>query len=274
MKTPLISLEKLSFTYSDRRVLNNIDFDLYSGERVALLGANGAGKTTLLELIVGLNDSSSGQVVAFGKPRLCERDFREVRARAGLLFQDSDDQLFCPTVLEDVTFGPLNIGHSGPEALSIARRTLDELNMGEYANRITHKLSGGEKRLVALATILAMEPDVLLLDEPTTGLDENTRHLLIGHLLKLSQAMVLISHDAAFIDALATRAVTLKDGKLVDSVLHRHPHVHAHTHAHVHPRDEQPSHEHQEHVTRHEDRFTAPGRIKGKSRPASDDAVR
>lgn len=262
MTQPLLSLAQLCFTYADRAVLSDVDFELHPGERVAILGANGAGKTTLLELMVGLNKPASGQIVAFGKPRRCERDFREVRARAGLLFQDSDNQLFCPTVLEDVAFGPLNLGRSGHEALAVAHRTLDELGIGDFAARITHKLSGGEKRLVALATVLAMEPDVLLLDEPTTGLDEATEQLLMDHLLRLPQAMVFISHDAAFVERLANRAVILKNGKLVDSVLHRHPHVHAHTHLHVHPADEEPLHEHGEHLAQRPDNLLPPSQGK------------
>lgn len=253
MTQPLLFLEKLCFNYTDRAVLNNVDFALHAGERVAVLGGNGAGKTTLLELMVGLNKPSSGEIVAFGAPRRCERDFREVRARVGLLFQDSDNQLFCPTVLEDVAFGPLNLGRSGAEALAVAKRTLDELGIGRYAERITHKLSGGEKRLVALATVLAMDPEVLLLDEPTAGLDEKTEQLLMDHLLCLPQAMVFISHDAAFVDRLATRAVVLRKGKLVDSVLHRHPHVHAHSHVHAHPADAEPDHEHEFHLEQHGD---------------------
>lgn len=244
MIQPLLSLDHLCFKVGDRTLLSDVQFELHPGERVAILGANGAGKTTLLETMVGLNLPSSGRVVAFGKHRRSEADFREVRARAGLLFQDSDNQLFCPTVLEDVAFGPLNLGRSGPEALAIARRTLDELGIGSFSDRITHKLSGGEKRLVALATVLAMEPDVLLLDEPTTGLDETTQELLTEHLLRLPLAMVFISHDAAFVERLANRAVILKNGTLIKSVLHRHPHVHAHSHIHVHPEGEEPRHPH------------------------------
>lgn len=256
MTQPLLSLERLCFTYSDRAVLENVDFTLHAGERVAVLGANGAGKTTLLELMVGLNKPASGEILAFGKPRRCERDFREVRARAGLLFQDSDNQLFCPTVLEDVAFGPLNLGRPGPEALVIARRTLDELGIATFAERITHKLSGGEKRLVALAAVLAMEPEVLLLDEPTTGLDEHTERLLMDHLLRLPQAMVFISHDAAFVERLATRAVVLRNGTLVDTVLHRHPHVHLHSHIHAHPAGDPPDHEHLEHLNQHKNKLS------------------
>lgn len=244
MTQPLLTLELLNYDVADRRILNNINFTLHEGERVVLLGNNGAGKTTLLELMVGLNVPASGRIVAFGESRRCERDFREVRARAGLLFQDSDNQLFCPTVLEDVAFGPLNLGRSGPEALAIARRTLADLGISDFAERVTHKLSGGQKRLVALATVLAMEPDVLLLDEPTTGLDKATQQRLTEYLLGLPLAMVFISHDTEFVERVANRAVVLKNGRLVNSVLHRHPHVHAHSHVHAHPEDEEPTHPH------------------------------
>jgi len=244
MTQPLLSLEQLNYNIADRRLLKDINFELHDGERVVLLGDNGAGKTTLLELMVGLNVPASGRIVAFGEPRHCERDFRDVRARAGLLFQDSDNQLFCPTVLEDVAFGPLNLGRSGPEALAIARRTLAELGIADLADRVTHKLSGGQKRLVALATVIAMEPDVLLLDEPTTGLDKATQQRLTEYLLGLPLAMVFISHDTEFVERVANRAVVLKNGRLVNSVLHRHPHVHAHSHVHAHPEDEEPTHPH------------------------------
>jgi cobalt/nickel transport system ATP-binding protein len=274
MTQPLLSLERLCLTYPDRTVLADVNFTLYPGERVALLGANGAGKTTLLELMVGLNKPASGRIVAFGRPRLCERDFREVRARAGLLFQDSDNQLFSPTVLEDVAFGPLNLGRSRQQALAVARRTLEELGIGNFAERITYKLSGGEKRLVALATVLAMEPDVLLLDEPTTGLDEETEHFLMNYLLRLPQAMVFVSHDAAFVEQLATRAVILKNGNLVDAPLHRHPHVHAHSHLHVHPADDEPVHEHEEYLGQHEDNFPLLGQNKAKTKLIHTDATR
>ncbi len=244
MMQPLLSLEQLNYDIADRRLLKDINFKLHEGERVVLLGDNGAGKTTLLEIMVGLNVPASGRIVAFGEPRHCERDFRDVRARAGLLFQDSDNQLFCPTVLEDVAFGPLNLGRSGPEALAIARRTLTELGIADFADQVTHKLSGGQKRLVALATVLAMEPDVLLLDEPTTGLDKATQQRLTEYLLGLPLAMVFISHDTEFVERVANRAVVLKNGRLVNSVLHRHPHVHAHSHVHAHPEDEEPTHPH------------------------------
>ena len=133
------------------------------------MGPNGSGKTTLFHIIMGLLTPSSGTIEFFGKPVKTEKDFRKVYKKVGLLFQDADDQLFSPTVLEDVAFGPLNLGKSKLEARNIAQNTLERLGIAHFENRVTHKLSGGEKRLVALATVLSMEPELLLLDEPNTG---------------------------------------------------------------------------------------------------------
>jgi cobalt/nickel transport system ATP-binding protein len=187
------------------------------GEVFGLLGPNGAGKTTLLHAIVGLVVPDKGFVFAFGEPRQRERDFWSVRARVGLLFQDPDDQLFCPTVREDVAFGPQNLGRSREQARAIADATLEALGAAELADRATQRLSGGEKRIVALATVLAMEPELLLLDEPTLGLDEASAGRLVDVLAGLGQAMCLVSHDRAFHSRLATRAVELRGGRVVDS---------------------------------------------------------
>jgi len=212
----LIRLDGISFAYDPARpVLDGADFALAAGERVALLGANGAGKTTLLHLMVGLVSPAGGRIHAFGRERRVEKDFFEVRARAGLLFQDADDQLFCPTVAEDVAFGPLNLGKSPAEARAIVHETLDALGLAALEHRITHKLSGGERRLVSLAAVLAMRPEALLLDEPTNALDDATRQRLLDILAGLPQAMVIVSHDREVIDRLATRAVTLEDGRLI-----------------------------------------------------------
>jgi cobalt/nickel transport system ATP-binding protein len=211
----LFELSGIAFAFApDRQVLRDASFRLETGERVALCGANGAGKTTLFHLMVGLLKPSSGTVRAFGAERRSEKDFVEVRTRAGLLFQDSDDQLFCPTVAEDVAFGPLNLGKSRTEARQVVAATLARLGIEALADRVTCKLSGGEKRLVALATILAMDPDVLLLDEPTTALDRQAQDRLTDILLSLPQTMVVISHDPVFLDRIATRRVVLEDGTL------------------------------------------------------------
>ncbi len=234
MTDPLLELTGVHCGYAERLVLRGVDLSLGAGERVALTGPNGSGKTTLLQLLVGLTRPSAGLVRAFGQPRRAEADFQEVRARVGLLFQDSDDQLFCPTVLEDVTFGPLNLGRTPAQARADAAGALNALGLADFADRVTHRLSGGEKRLVALATILSMHPAVLLLDEPTNGLDEATEERLISHLAGLPQAMLIVSHNRRVLERLASRAVVLADGRLAEGTLHRHPHTHQHAHLHVH----------------------------------------
>lgn len=211
----LFDLEEIHYGYrAGYPVLEGASFQLRAGERVALTGANGAGKTTLFQLMVGLISPHRGRVTAFGRERTQERDFREVRARAGILFQDSDDQLFSPTVREDVAFGPLNLGRRPDEADGLVSRTLDLLGMSGYEERITHRLSGGEKRLIALATVLAMEPEVLLLDEPTNALDQAAEARLLEILDGLPQAMVVISHQQSFLDRLATREALLEGGRI------------------------------------------------------------
>jgi len=205
----------VSFAYDPQRpVLCECDFALQAGQRVGLVGANGSGKTTLLHLIVGLLRPSAGEVVVFGRPRCREADFLEVRGRVGLLFQDADDQLFCPTVAEDVAFGPLNLGKPRPVVRQIVARTLAGLGLEGYEQRITYRLSGGEKRLVALAAVLAMEPEVLLLDEPASGLDERSTERLMGLLSELGQAMVIVSHDHGLLERTTDQRMRLEGGKL------------------------------------------------------------
>ena len=207
---PLIRLGGVGLVREDGRVvLDGVDFAVHAGERIGLIGPNGIGKSSLLHLMVGLLPPSAGSVTAFGRPCRTTRDFADLRRRVGLLFQDSDDQLFCPTVGEDIAFGPLNLGASRDEAAAIAGRTLARLGLAGFERRITYRLSGGEKRLVALATVLAMDPQVLLLDEPTTGLDEEAEDRMIALLRSLDQAMVVVSHDRRTIDRLATRVVRL-----------------------------------------------------------------
>lgn len=217
MSEPLFRLSDIHFAYdSGQPVLTGADFTLHAGDRVALTGPNGVGKTTLLHLMVGLLKAQAGQVEAFGRPCIHEKDFVKVRPRAGLLFQDPDDQLFCPTVVEDVAFGPLNLGKSRAETRMIVRHTLANLGLEGFENRITYKLSGGQRRLVALATVLAMSPEALLLDEPTNALDAETRARLIAILDSLPQAMIVISHDEDFLNRIARRRVRLEQGRLVE----------------------------------------------------------
>lgn len=229
----LLQVSSLQFGYPHHRVLKDISFQLKAHERLALIGGNGAGKSTLLRLLVGLEQAVAGEIRAFGQICQDEADFHTLRTQVGFLFQDSDDQLFCPTVLEDVAFGPLNLGHSKEDAIHIAHETLAKLGMQAFAERVTYRLSGGEKRMIALATVLAMAPKILLLDEPTNGLDSRAEERLLSHLEALPQAMIVVSHDERVIERLATRAVVLEQGVLKPALLHRHPHQHEHPHLHA-----------------------------------------
>lgn len=213
----LFDLSGIQFAYPHHhQVLNGVDLRIETGERVAVTGVNGAGKSTLLRIMVGLLTPTAGQVIAFGTERRTEEDFREVRRRAGLVFQDPDDQLFCPTVAEDIAFGPLNLGRSPEQALDIVDKTLCQLHLEHLRDRVTHKLSGGEKRLVSLAAVLAMKPDVLLLDEPTNALDEPTRVRLVEILKGLPQALVVVAHDGEFRRSVTSRAYHLEAGRISD----------------------------------------------------------
>lgn len=215
MKEPLISLKNIFFNYDSRVVFKDLNFDVYEGDRIGLIGPNGSGKTTLLHIIMGLLKPQSGVVEIFGKMRKKERDFIEVRQKIGFLFQDSDNQLFCPTVKEDIAFGPLNLGKSKEEAMNIVKDTLEILGLRGFENRVTYKLSGGEKRLVALATVIAMNPVCYLLDEPNAGLDENTSEKVLNYLKRNANTYIVVSHDRDFIEAVAEKIYFLKDGKLI-----------------------------------------------------------
>jgi cobalt/nickel transport system ATP-binding protein len=222
MSDALIELRDLSFAYdTERPVLRGANLELVKDERVGLVGANGSGKTTLLHLLVGLQRPTAGEVWAFGKKRRKESEFWEVRARAGLLFQDPEDQLFSPTVAEDVAFGPLNLGWSRDRVWRAVRRTLAALYLEGYEDRITYKLSGGEKRLVSLACVLAMDPEVLLLDEPVAGLDDEMRERLARILVELHHPMLVVSHDREFLARTTDRAQRLHQGRIEPFDLHQ-----------------------------------------------------
>jgi cobalt/nickel transport system ATP-binding protein len=202
MSEPLIELNHITFAYpgSPRPVFQDFNFQLLPGKHLGLIGPNGCGKTTLLHLIMGLLRPQAGRIVIFGQEVRKEKDFVAVRQKVGLLFQNPDDQLFCPTVLEDVAFGPLNQGKPPAEAIRIARETMEKLGLANFEDRVTYKLSGGEKKLVSLATVLAMQPQLLLLDEPTTGLDEQTKHRLIHILQNLDIGYMIVSHEPDFLN--------------------------------------------------------------------------
>ena len=228
----IINLTDISFSYpGEPEVLDKLNLQFSRNEKTGLMGPNGSGKTTLFHIIMGLLKPLSGSIEIFGKPAKEEKDFIDVRKRIGLLFQDADDQLFSPTVLEDVAFGPLNLGKSKDEAIDIARKTLEFLDLAGFEDRITYKLSGGEKRLVSLATVLAMEPEILLLDEPTTGLDEKTKTKIKKTLRELDLSYILISHEFDLLSEITDSIYTMDKGKILfDKEVHLHEHVHAHPH--------------------------------------------
>jgi cobalt/nickel transport system ATP-binding protein len=211
----LINIKNMNFSYPNGgNVLNGIDFSLKKGDKIGLIGPNGAGKTTLFHLIMGLLKPDSGEIKIFEKVRKHEKDFVEVRQRIGLLFQDSDDQLFSPTVEEDIAFGPLNLGKSHEEARGIVKETCESLGLSGFEKRVTHRLSGGEKRLVALATVIAMNPECLLLDEPSTGLDEVNTERFLKYLKEYSDTYIIITQDHGFLKDVVDKIYRLKDSKI------------------------------------------------------------
>ena len=229
---PIINLQGIHFSYPGGNVLlDDLEFQLFKGDRIGLVAPNGSGKTTFFHLIMGLNRPTSGHMELFGKPVTSSHDFEEVRRRIGFLFQDPDDQLFSPTVIEDVAFGPLNMGESKDNALKIARQTLAKLGIEGFEDRVTFKLSGGEKRLVSLATVLAMEPEVLLLDEPLNALDYDTSYKIAEIISNLEQSFIIISHDIDFALYATNKICTIRNGKISfedDSQIHVHRHLHPH----------------------------------------------
>ncbi len=230
---PVIDLRNIEFTYPgiEQSTFENLWFLFAKGDKMGLVGHNGSGKSTLFHIIMGLLKPSSGEIRIFGDKIEHDKDFINVRRKIGLLFQDSDDQLFCPTVIEDIAFGPLNMGKSFKEAKIVAERTLEYVGLSGFENRITNKLSGGEKRLIAFASVLAMEPKLLLLDEPTTGLDEKTKDRMMEILKELNISYVLISHEHDFIVENTNSICSIQNGVIRDDDdIHFHKHVHAHVH--------------------------------------------
>ena len=193
--------------------LSGIDLDVEPGERVAVLGPNGAGKTTLMLHLNGLL-SGEGELAVAGLD-VRRDDARELRARVGLVFQDPDDQLFMPTVREDVAFGPLNLGASPEAAAARVVEALGTVRMGHVADRAPHQLSLGQRRRVAIATVLAMDPRLLVLDEPSASLDPRARRELLEMLSRIDRTMLVVTHDLPFAAELCERAVVLSAGRIV-----------------------------------------------------------
>jgi cobalt/nickel transport system ATP-binding protein len=212
--TPAIEVHDLSFQYEDgTQALEGVNFTLNPGETVALFGANGSGKTTF---VLQLNGILRGQgTVTICGITLDKDTLPQIRAKIGMVFQDSDDQLFMPTVLDDVAFGPLNQGLSETDAVARAKRALEQVGMEDAFSKAPYHLSAGEKRRVALAGVLAMEPEILVLDEPTTFLDPPAQRNLLNLLRNLPQAKLIVTHNTRFASALATRAVFFEKGRLV-----------------------------------------------------------
>jgi len=220
----IIQLENVCFSYPNgRAVLDNLQFTIKQGEKVGLIGPNGSGKTTFLHLIMGLLRASSGTVRIFGKPVETEQDFRRARQKVGFLFQNADDQLFSPTALEDVAFGPLNLGKKPEEAREMSLKTLKALNLEGFEERVTHRLSGGEKKLVALATVLVM---------PTTGLDEDTSIRIINILNVLDISYLIVSHEYDFLARTTRDIYSMKSGKIQYNGRSENLHSHYHSHPH------------------------------------------
>ena len=211
----LIQMRGIAFAYAGRPpVFDGLDFCLEDGQRLGILGPNGAGKSTLFLLAMGLLPPNAGQISLFGQAMRQEADFAAVRTRLGYCFQDPDDQLFCPTVLEDVAFGPLNQGLERHQALDHAQAALETLGLAGFAQRVTYQLSGGEKRLVTLATVLALRPQALLLDEPTAGLDPQTQERFEAVLQESQLPWAVISHDHAFLARACNQILRLERGRL------------------------------------------------------------
>jgi cobalt/nickel transport system ATP-binding protein len=208
-------LEDVSFAYPDgHHALKGVDLAIDAGERVAILGPNGAGKTTLVLHLNGVLVPEAGKV-RVGDLTVGKENLREVRRRVGLVFQDPDDQLFMPTVREDVAFGPANLGHRDEELEEMVHAALDAVGMSEHANRPPHHLSFGQRRRVAIATVLAMDPEILVLDEPSSNLDPLGRREIAEILDSLDLTLILVTHDLPYALQLCPRSVVMNGGRVV-----------------------------------------------------------
>ena len=211
----IISVSDLSFCYdSKRKVLENINFQLKKGESVGLVGANGVGKSTLLRILVGLNTGFQGDVMVNNIP-LEKKNLKTIRKNIGYVFQDADSQLFMSTVFDDVAFAPRNYGMSEAEVNEKTMEALKVVHIEQLKDKQIYKLSGGEKKLASIATILSTEPDVILMDEPSVALDPKNRRNLINILNRLNQAKIIASHDLNMIMDTCERTILLSDGKII-----------------------------------------------------------
>ena len=215
MKRHTLSMQDVRYAYPDHTAaLNGISFLITQGESVALIGGNGAGKSTLLSLLVGIVFPAAGSV-QIGGVDLNRKTANEARRKIGMVFQNPDDQLFMPTVYDDVAFGPLNLGFSAEQTDALVKEALDTVGAGHLCRRSSNRLSLGEKRAVSIATVLAMSPDVLLMDEPTSGLDPWSRRQLIFLLRKFGHTKFIATHDLDFALDVCERTLVLQAGRVV-----------------------------------------------------------
>jgi cobalt/nickel transport system ATP-binding protein len=215
MSVPVLDVRGLAYAYPDgHQALFGVDLHVHQGERVALLGPNGAGKTTLVLHLNGILQAGAGTVEISGLP-VAKPHLKEIRRRVGIVFQDPDDQLFMGSVRADVAFGPANLGISGAELDARVLAALEQVGMAEYADRPPHHLSFGQRRRVAVATVLAMEPEILVLDEPSSNLDPASRRELADIVRSLDVTVLMVTHDLPYAMELCPRSVVLSDGHVV-----------------------------------------------------------
>ena len=210
----MIKFENVCFSYpGSAPVLEDISFEVKDGEKTGLIGANGAGKSTLMKCVPGLLEAY-GKITVSGL-QVCRENITEIRKKVGYVLQDPDSQMFMPKVIDDMIFGPVNYGMSREEAEAKADRVLEELGMTHLRDRYNHRISGGEKRMAAIATVLAMEPDVMLMDEPSSSLDPRNRRALINTILALGNTMLIASHDLDMILDTCSRVILLDRGRVI-----------------------------------------------------------
>ncbi len=218
MSKPVLEIKDLAFAYPDgNQALFGVNLTINEGERVALLGPNGAGKSTLVMHMNGIHPTAHGSIYVAGQlvdPKNKEA-LKDIRAKVGIVFQDPDDQLFMPTVGEDVAFGPYNMGVRGEELEKVVSESLSKVGMLEYKDRPPHHLSFGQRRRVAVATVLAMNPEILVLDEPSSNLDPASRRELAEILKSLKITLIMVTHDLPYAAELCERSVILSGGIIV-----------------------------------------------------------
>ena len=210
----MIKFENVSFGYEKEiPVIKNLSFSIKDGDTIGLIGANGAGKSTIMKLLLGLLQHK-GRIIV-DSLEVEKKNYPEIRKKLGYVLQDSDNQVFMPTVYEDMMFAPMNYGFTRDEAEKRVDETLKKLGLMELKHRHNHKISGGEKRMAAIATILAMDPEVILMDEPSTALDPMNRRTLINTIKQLPQTKIIASHDLDMILETCNRVILLNHGEIV-----------------------------------------------------------